>query len=75
MSFDPRGFVISQLIGIMPDELKKRLLQLQILKEHASSLGQMPDQLQSIENMNKMYKELGVEPSNGQPLGYFNPPR
>jgi len=68
MNFDPGGFVVQKLIGMMPEELKKKLLQLRVIKAHADSLGSMPSQLESINKMGSMYSGLGVKPSE-RPLG------
>lgn len=66
--FDPGQMLVRKFIDLMPDSVKKRLIQLKLLQQHTTNLGQIPGQLAAIDKMSSLYEQLGVRQTT-IPLG------
>ena len=65
---NPQQMLMRKMIDMMPDSIKKRLIQLKLLQQHTTNLGQIPGQLAAINKMSSLYKQLDVRQTT-IPLG------
>ena len=59
MSFNPGGYIVQHLLNAMPDELKRKLLQLKVFKAHMGSLGHIPAEMRAIDRMGRPRPKQG----------------